>query len=51
MVIDPAVILYVKVVLTIDAVTSELAPSLDLQSLMERFFSQLIIEGIGQPAE
>ncbi|HWF34751.1 MAG TPA: AarF/UbiB family protein [Solirubrobacteraceae bacterium] len=51
MVIDPAVILYVKVVLTIDAVTSELAPSLDLQSLIERFFSQLIIEGIGQPAQ
>jgi ubiquinone biosynthesis protein len=51
MVIDPAVILYVKVVLTIDAVTSELAPSLDLQSLIERFFSQLIIEGIGSPAD
>jgi predicted unusual protein kinase regulating ubiquinone biosynthesis (AarF/ABC1/UbiB family) len=51
MVIDPAVILYVKVVLTIDAVTSELARSLDLQSLIERFFSQLIIEGIGGPAE
>jgi ubiquinone biosynthesis protein len=49
MVIDPAVILYVKVVLTIDAVTSELAPTLDLQSLIERFFSQLIIEGIGRP--
>jgi ubiquinone biosynthesis protein len=46
MVIDPAVILYVKVVLTIDAVTSELAPSLDVQSIIERFFSQLIIEGI-----
>jgi ubiquinone biosynthesis protein len=51
MVIDPSVILYVKVVLTIDAVTSELAPSLDLQSLIERFFSQLIIEGIGSPAD
>jgi ubiquinone biosynthesis protein len=51
MVIDPAVILYVKVVLTIDAVTSELAPSLDLQSLIERFFSQLIIEGLGEPSE
>ncbi|HWF24070.1 MAG TPA: AarF/UbiB family protein, partial [Solirubrobacteraceae bacterium] len=51
MVIEPSVILYVKVVLTIDAVTSELAPSLDLQALIERFFSQLIIEGIGQPVE
>jgi ubiquinone biosynthesis protein len=51
MVIDPAVILYVKVVLTIDAVTSELAPSLDLQSLIERFFSGLIIQGIGNPAD
>jgi hypothetical protein len=51
MVIDPAVILYVKVVLTIDAVTSELAPSLDLQSLIERFFSELIIKGFGNPAD
>jgi predicted unusual protein kinase regulating ubiquinone biosynthesis (AarF/ABC1/UbiB family) len=51
MVIEPTVILYVKTVLTIDAVTSELAPALDLQSLIERFFSQLIIEGIGQPAD
>jgi predicted unusual protein kinase regulating ubiquinone biosynthesis (AarF/ABC1/UbiB family) len=51
MVIEPTVILYVKVVLTIDAVTSELAPSLDLQALIERFFSQLIIEGIGQPVD
>jgi ubiquinone biosynthesis protein len=51
MVIDPAVILYVKVVLTIDAVTSELAPSLDLQSLIERFFSGLIIEGFGTPEQ
>jgi predicted unusual protein kinase regulating ubiquinone biosynthesis (AarF/ABC1/UbiB family) len=51
MVIDPAVILYMKVVLTIDAVTSELAPSLDLQSLHERFFSELIIEGIGGTAQ
>lgn len=50
MVIDPTVILYVKVVLTIDAVTSELAPSLDLQGLIERFFSRLIVEGIGNPA-
>jgi predicted unusual protein kinase regulating ubiquinone biosynthesis (AarF/ABC1/UbiB family) len=51
MVVDPAVILYVKVVLTIDAVTSELAPSLDLQSLIERFFSELVIEGLRGPAD
>jgi predicted unusual protein kinase regulating ubiquinone biosynthesis (AarF/ABC1/UbiB family) len=50
MVIDPAVILYVKVVLTIDAVTSELAPALDLQALIERFFTGLVIEGLGAPA-
>jgi predicted unusual protein kinase regulating ubiquinone biosynthesis (AarF/ABC1/UbiB family) len=50
MVIDPAVILYVKVVLTIDAVTSELAPSLDLQSLIGRFFSALVIEGLAEPS-
>jgi len=48
MVIDPVVILYMKVVLTIDAVTTELAPTLDLQSLHARFFSELIIEGIGR---
>ena len=46
LVIDPAVVLYMKVVLTIDAVTSELAPKLDLQALHGRFFSELIIEGI-----
>jgi predicted unusual protein kinase regulating ubiquinone biosynthesis (AarF/ABC1/UbiB family) len=46
MVIDPVVILYTKVVLTIDAVTSELAPSLDIQGLHARFFSELIIEGL-----
>jgi ubiquinone biosynthesis protein len=46
MVIQPAVILYMKVVLTIDAVTSELAPALDLQSLHAKFFSELIIEGL-----
>jgi ubiquinone biosynthesis protein len=50
MVIDPSVVLYMKVVLTIDAVTSALAPSLDLQALHERFFSELIIEGIGTSA-
>jgi len=50
MVIDPVVILYMKVVLTIDAVTSELAPSLDIQALHARFFSELIIEGLQKSA-
>ena len=48
MAIDPAVVLYVKVVLTIDSVTSELSPPLDLQALILRFFGELIIEGIEQ---
>ena len=43
---DPLIVLYMKVVLAMDAVTSELAPSLDLQSVHERFFSELIIEGL-----
>lgn len=51
MVIDPVVILYMKVVLTIDAVTSELAPSLDLQTLHGRFFSELIIESLQNAAQ
>ncbi len=42
---DPLIVLYMKVVLAMDAVTSELAPSLDLQKVHERFFSELIIEG------
>lgn len=42
---DPLIVLYMKVVLAMDAVTSELAPSLDLQAVHERFFSELIIEG------
>jgi hypothetical protein len=37
-----------KVVLAMDSVTSELAPSLDLQAMHERFFSELIIEGFQQ---
>jgi len=35
-----------KVVPAMDAVTSELAPSLDLQVVHERFFSELIVEGL-----
>ena len=42
---DPLIVLYMKVVLAMDSVTSELAPSLDLQAVHERFFSELIIEG------
>lgn len=42
---DPLIVLYMKVVLAMDAVTSELAPALDLQAVHERFFSELIIEG------
>jgi hypothetical protein len=42
---DPLIALYMKVVLAMDAVTSELAPTLDLQAVHERFFSELIIEG------
>ena len=38
--------LYMKVVLAMDSVTSELAPTLDLQAVHERFFSELIIEGL-----
>jgi len=47
MAIDPIVVLYMKVVFTIEAVTSELSPGLDLQSLHARFFGELILEGIG----
>ncbi|MEA2371377.1 MAG: ubiquinone biosynthesis protein [Solirubrobacteraceae bacterium] len=50
MAVDPAVVLYTKVVLTIDSVTSELSPSLDLQSLHLRFVRELVIEGIEQAA-
>jgi ubiquinone biosynthesis protein len=42
---DALIVLYMKVVLAMDAVTSELAPSLDLQAVHERFFSELIVEG------
>jgi ubiquinone biosynthesis protein len=50
MAIDPSMVIYLKVVLTIDAVTSELAPSLNLQALHERFFSELFLEGLQAPA-
>src|SRR5204862_7953026 len=43
---DALIVLYMKVVLAMDSVTSELAPRLDLQAVHERFFSELIIEGL-----
>ena len=46
MAIDPVIVLYMKVVFTIESITSELAPTLDLQSLHARFFGELILEGI-----
>jgi predicted unusual protein kinase regulating ubiquinone biosynthesis (AarF/ABC1/UbiB family) len=48
MAIDPVLVLYMKVVLTIDSVTTELSPSLDLQSLHVRFVRELVLEGIEQ---
>lgn len=47
---DPLIVLYMKVVLAMDAVTSEIAPSLDLQAVHERFFSELIVEGFESPS-
>jgi ubiquinone biosynthesis protein len=47
MAIDPVVVLYLKVVFTIESITSELSPTLDLQSLHARFFGELILQGIG----
>jgi ubiquinone biosynthesis protein len=49
MAIDPIVVLYLKVVFTIESVTHELSPSLDLQSLHARFFGELILQGLGSP--
>jgi ubiquinone biosynthesis protein len=48
---DPLIVLYMKVVLAMDAVTSELAPTLNLQAVHERFFSELIIEGFQTSSE
>jgi ubiquinone biosynthesis protein len=48
MAIDPVLVLYMKVVLTIDSVTTELSPALDLQSLHVRFIRELVLEGIEQ---
>jgi ubiquinone biosynthesis protein len=49
MAIDPVVVLYMKVVFTIESVTHELSPSLDLQSIHARFFGELILEGFASP--
>jgi ubiquinone biosynthesis protein len=48
MAIDPVVVLYMKVVFTIESVTHELSPTLDLQSIHARFFGELILQGFGQ---
>lgn len=50
MAIDPAIVLYMKVVLTIDSVTSELSPTVDLQALHLRFVRERVIEGIEHAA-
>jgi len=50
MAVDPVLVLYTKVVLTIESVTSELSPSLDLQSLHVRFIRERVLEGIAQAA-
>lgn len=55
MAVDPVVVLYTKVVLTIDSVTAALSPTLDLQSLHLLFVRDLVLEGIdravaGDPA-
>ncbi len=43
---DPRLALYLKALLTIDAVTSELAPDLNVQELHVQFFGRLVVEGI-----
>jgi ubiquinone biosynthesis protein len=48
MTIDPVLVLYMKVVLTIDSVTSELSPTLDLQALHVRFIRERLLEGIAR---
>jgi ubiquinone biosynthesis protein len=48
MTVDPVLVLYMKVVLTIDSVTSELSPSLDLQAIHVRFIRERVVEGIAQ---
>jgi hypothetical protein len=54
MVVDPVVLSYVKAVITMDAVTTELAPSFDLVQHELRFFSALTLDEVHdalRPAE
>ena len=39
--VDPVVLAYVKVVVTMDSLTSELSPTLDVVKLQPRFFSAM----------
>lgn len=43
---DPLIVLYLKVVLAMDSVTTELAPELDLRAVHERFFAELVLDGL-----
>jgi ubiquinone biosynthesis protein len=54
MVVDPVVLSYVKAVITMDAVTTELAPTFDLVKHELRFFSALTLDEVHdalRPAE
>ena len=54
MTVDPVVLGYVKVVITIDSITTELAPALDLVKHELRFFSLLTLDEVHdslRPAE
>lgn len=42
--VDPTILSYVKAVITVDSITSELSPSLDLVALEMRFFSALTLD-------
>ena len=44
--VDPVVLAYVKVVVTMDSLTSELSPTLDVVKLQLRFFSAMTLDEI-----
>ena len=52
--VDPVVLTYVKAVITMDSITTELAPTFDLVKHELRFFSALTLDEIhdrlGQPS-
>jgi hypothetical protein len=51
---DPVVLAYVKVVVTMDSITSELSPTLDVVKLRLRFFSVMTLDEVHdslRPAE